>query len=214
MTPIARRVTGFAVVVLLATAASTVAMMYARPATAQASVATKTFSNEHYRYTVALPAGCRHEEGPGTVDAVCSADLDPERSAQVSNATALVMEVSAEIVAGDVGKSPTDLALAYGEATFRDELPEAICGESDRSRVKIGDVRQTTQEYRLMYAADVTCAEVKFLQIGERRASVRYLIGPDARYRLVARAPTDDFARQKQAIEAFFDSFRVLPARK
>ncbi len=214
MTPIARRVTGLAVVVLLATAASTVAMMSARPATAQASVATKTFANEHYRYTVALPAGCRHEEGPGTVDAVCSADLDPERSAQVSNARALVMEVSAEIVAGDVGKSPTELALAYGEATFRDELPEAVCGESDRGRVKIGDVKQTTQENRLMYTADVTCAEVKFLQIGERRASVRYLIGPDARYRLVARAPTDDFARQKQAIEAFFDSFQVLPARK
>ena len=214
MTPIARRVTGLAVVVLLATAASTVAMMHARPAAAQASVATKTFANEHYRYTVALPAGCRHEEGPGTVDAVCSGDLDPERSAQVSNATALVMEVSAEIVAGDVGKSSTDLALAYGEATFRDELPEAICGESDRTRANIANVTQTVQDARLMYAADVTCAEVKFLQIGERRALVRYIIGPDARYRLVARAPTDDFARQKQAIEAFFDSFQVLPARK
>ena len=66
----------------------------------------------------------------------------------------------------------------------------------------------------LTYTADVTCAEVKFLQVGERRASVRYLIAPDARYRLVARAPTDDFAKQKQAIEAFFDSFRVLPAGK
>jgi hypothetical protein len=174
----------------------------------------KTFANEDYRYTVALPAGCRHEEGPGTVDAVCSVDFDPERSALVSNAAALVMEVSAEIVAGDAGKAPSDLAQTYGEATFRDELPEAVCGESDKARAKIANVTQSIQDSRLMYAADVTCAEVKFLQIGERRASVRYLVGPDARYRLVARGPTDDFAKQKPAIDAFFDSFRVLPARK
>jgi hypothetical protein len=184
------------------------------PASAQAAAAMKIFANEEFRYSVALPAGCRHEEGPGTVDAVCSADLDPERSARVSSAAALVMEVGAEIVAADAGKSPEELAQAYGEAAFRDELPEAICGESDKGRVTLANVTQTVQDARVVLAADVTCAEVKFLQIGERRATVRYIIGPDARYRLVARATTDDFANHKPAIDAFLDSFRVLPARK
>lgn len=181
---------------------------------AQGPSATKTFASENYRYSVAFPEGCRQEEGPGTIDAVCSADLDPERSAQVSIAAALLMEVGAEIVASDAGKTTSDLKQAFSEATFLEELPEAVCGESSKARVKIDNIKQTVQEPRLVYTADVTCAEVKFLQIGERRASVRYLIGPEARYRLVARAPTDDFAKQKQAIEAFFESFRLLPTGK
>ena len=55
---------------------------------------------------------------------------------------------------------------------------------------------------------------MKFLQIGERRAAVRYMIVADARYRLIARAPAEEFAKQKQAIYTFFDSFRVLPTAK
>jgi hypothetical protein len=216
MTPIARRTTDLTVVAVLAigTLAALGLAVPAKPAIAQTSAATKTFANEQYRYSVAMPVGCRHQEGPGTVDAVCSGDFDPERSALVTSAAALVMEVAAEIVAADAGKSATELAQAYGEATFRDELPEAVCGESDKGRAKIANVTQAVQDARVTFAADVVCAEVKFLQIGERRASVRYLIGPDARYRLVARAPTDDFAKQKPAIDAFFDSFQVLPARK
>jgi hypothetical protein len=181
---------------------------------AQTSVATRTFSSEQFRYTVALPAGCRHEEGPGTVDAVCASDFDPERSSQVSNATALVMEVGAEIVAADAGKTVAELGRGYDEAAFRDDLPEIVCGESDKARVKIDNVRHTVQDVRLVYAADVICPAVRFLQIGERRASVQYLVGPDARYRLVARAPTDEFVKHKHAIDAFFESFRVLPAGK
>lgn len=181
---------------------------------AQSSAATKTFANEQYRYTVALPAGCRHEEGPGTVDAVCSADLDPDRSAVASTATALVLEVGAEIVADDAGKTASELALRYGEAAFRDDLPETICGVADKGRVRIDNVQQVLEDNRVVYTADVICSEVKFLQIGERRASVRFLIAPDARYRLVARAPTEDFEKQKDSIAAFFASFRVLPIGK
>jgi predicted DCC family thiol-disulfide oxidoreductase YuxK len=181
---------------------------------AQASVATKTFANERYHYAVALPAGCRHEEGPGTVDAVCAADFDPERSAQASSATALVMEVGAEIVADDAGRTATDLAQRYDEAAFREEMPQAVCGESDKSRARTNNVKQSVEETRVVYTADVICAEVRFLQIAERRASVRYLIAPDARYRLVARAPIEEFEKQKPAIEAFFESFRMLPAGK
>ena len=75
-------------------------------------------------------------------------------------------------------------------------------------------VKQTLEDTRAAYTADVVCAEVRFLQIAERRASVRYLIGPEARYRVVARATIEDFEKHKQAIKAFFESFRVLPTGK
>ena len=136
-------------------------MALAASAAAQTSAATKTFANEQYHYAVALPAGCRHEEGPGTVDAVCAADFDPERSAQVSSATALVMEVGAEIVAGDAGRTASDLAQRYDEAAFRQEVPQAICGESDASRARINNVKQTLEDTRVAYTADVICAEVQ-----------------------------------------------------
>jgi hypothetical protein len=200
--------------VVLAACAVAVAGLPAKRAGAQTVVATKTFANDQYHYAVAMPAACRHEEGPGTVDAVCSADLNPERGAPLISDGALVMEVGAEVVAGDAEKTAPELAQAYDETAFREELPEAVCGESDKARVKIANVTRSIEDGRVNYAANLTCAAVRFLQIGERRASVRYIIGPDARYRLVARAPTDGFAKQQQAIEAFFESFRVLPAGK
>jgi len=181
---------------------------------AQAPAETKTFENSQFRYQVALPAGCRHEEGPGTIDAVCSTDFDPERSAVASNVSALVLVVGAETVAGDAGKTVSELQQRYGEAGFREELAEAICGESDKARVKIDNLKEALEDARVVYTADVVCAEVKFLQIGERRASVRYVIASDMRYRLVARALAEDFEKQRETIDAFFASFRVLPAGK
>lgn len=180
----------------------------------QASAAAKTFADERYRYAVAFPEGCRHEEGPGTVDAVCATDFDPERSAQANRTTALVMAVGAEIVADDAGLAPSTLAQRYDEAAFRQEIPQAVCGEADTARARISNVEQTIDDAKVAYTADVICAEVRFLQIAERRASVRHLISADGRYRLVARAPIEDFEKHKQAIEAFFESFRVLPAGK
>lgn len=182
----------------------------AAPMVAGASSGTKTFSSERYHYSVTLPAGCRHEEGPGTIDAVCAADFDPDRSAKANSATALVMEVVAEAVAGDAASA----AQAHSEAAVRQELPQAVCGESDAARVRIDNLKRTVESDGVAYTADVICAEVRFLQIAERRATVRYLIAPDARYRLVARAPTEEFEKQKSAIDAFFQSFRVLPAGK
>ncbi len=195
--------------------AALILVLAATPIAAQApATATKTFESTQFRYTVALPAGCRHEEGPGTLDAVCSADLDPEKSAAASNAGSLVLGVVAEVVAGDAGKTASELAQSYSETSFRDELPEAICGELEKGRVKIGNVRQVLEEARVVYTADVVCSEIKFLQIAERRASVRLLIAPGTRYRLVARAPREDFEAQKDAIEAFFVSFSELPPGK
>ena len=147
-----------------------------RPGTA----ATKTFENPKYRYTVALPAGCRHEEGPGTLDAVCSADFDPEKSAQASAATALVLEVGAETCADDAGKPPAELAQRYGEAQFKAGAARGGLRRGRPARVKIDNVKQVLEEARVVYTADVTCPEIKFLGLGERRASVRFLITPGA----------------------------------
>jgi hypothetical protein len=185
-----------------------------KTAVAQAPAEAKAFENSQFRFAITLPAGCRHDEGPGTLDAVCSADFDPKKSAIASNATALLLAVGVETVAEDAGKSASELQQHYGAAAFRDELPEAVCGESDKARVKIGNVKEVVEETRVVYTADVACAEVRFLQIGERRALVRYVIAPDGRYRLVARALAEDFDRQRETIDAFFASFRVLPATK
>jgi hypothetical protein len=188
------------------------AALSAGPGAAQQAPETTTFENGEYRYVVALPTGCRHEQGPGTVDAICAADLDAERSAVASNVTALVLGVTAEALAPEGETSVDGLRQRHGEAAFRDELPEAVCGESDKGRVKIEGFKETVAEGRLVYAADVVCAPVRFLQIGERRAAVRQVMAPDTRYRLLARATTEDFDRQRTVIDAFFASFRALPA--
>jgi len=165
-----------------------------------------------HRYAVKLPAGCRQEEGPGTIDAVCSTEFDAEKSAEASAVSSLVFEVGAEIVADDTGKAAPALAAGYGEESFKGELPEAVCGESDRTRVKIENVKQVLEEARVAYTADVLCSEIKFLGLSERRAAVKFLVTPGVRYRLLARAPSGEYSQHKDLIEAFFTSFRVLPA--
>jgi len=180
-------------------------------ALAQASTETKAFESSQYRYTVALPTGCRHDEGPGTLDAVCSSELDPDKSAMATAASALVLEVGVESVPDDAGKVPADLARRYDEAQFKSELPEAICGEPDKARVKVENAKQVLEEARVVYTADVACPEIKFLGLGERRATVQVLITPGLRYRLMARAPKEGFEQRKEAIDAFFASFRILP---
>jgi len=198
---------------LLALAANPGAAQQAPESTTLSTTLSTTFESSQFPYVVALPNGCRREEGPGTVDAICAADLDPERSAAVSNAAALVLSVAAEALAAAEGDTSVEgLRQRHGEAGFREELPEAVCGESDKARVKIESFKETVEEGRLVYAAQVVCAPIKFLQIGERRATVHQVIAPDIRYRLVARAPTEDFGKQRAAIDAFFASFRALPA--
>jgi hypothetical protein len=176
--------------------------------------ATKTFENAQLRYSVALPAGCRHEEGPGTLDAVCSPELDPEKSALASAAGSLVLEVGTEAVPDDAGKPVAALAQGFGEARFKEELGEAVCGEPDKARVKVENVKQVLEETRVVYTAGVTCPEIRVLALGERRATASLLVTPGMRYRLMARAPTEEFEQHKAAIDAFFASFRVLPAEK
>jgi len=188
-----------------------VAALAAGIAAAEAGQDTKIFEVAELRYSVELPNGCRHDEGPGTLDAICSPDLDPEKSAAASAAMALVLEVAVEPVPADAGAQPAELAQRYGEAQFKEELAEAICGESDRAKVKIDNPKQVLEAARVVYTAGVTCPEIKFLGLGERRAMVQFVIAPGLRYRLMARALTEDFEKRKEAVDAFFASFRILP---
>jgi hypothetical protein len=191
-------------------------VLCALPALAQtqtAPVPTKAFENAKFQYAVSLPLGCRHDEGPGTLEAVCSPGFDPEKSATARAAASLVLEVSAEVVADDLGKTPAELAQRYTDAQFKAELPEAVCGESERTRVKIDNVSQVPEDARVVYRADVVCSEIKFLGLGERKAVVRYVVTPGLRYRLMARAPQEDFEQKKASIDAFLASFRLTSAR-
>jgi hypothetical protein len=178
---------------------------------AQAPAQTRTFDDGRFRFAIALPEGCRHDEGPGTVDAVCSADFDPEKSAKATAAASLLLAVAAEPVPEDAGKTLGELQERFGGAAFRDELPETVCGESDKARVKIADVKEVVEETQVVFTAEVVCREVRFLQIGERRALVRHVITPEVRYRLLARTSAEDFEAQRETIGAFLAGFRVLP---
>jgi hypothetical protein len=183
-------------------------------ATAQAPAQTVTFENAEFRYRVALPKACQHQEGPGTLEAICSPELDAEKSARASSASALVLSISVEPVAEDIGKSPAELAQRFGETQFTGELPESVCGESERGRVKVENVQQRIEGASVVYTADVLCSEIRFLSLGERRASARTVLGPGLRYRLFARALKDDYERLKSTIDAFFASFQLVSADK
>ena len=78
-------------------------------------------------------------------------------------------------------------------------------------KLKIDNAKQVLEAARVVYTADVACPEIKFLGLGERRAAVQFLITPGLRYRLMARAPKEGFEQRKEAIDAFFASFRILP---
>jgi hypothetical protein len=189
------------------------AMPGSGPLSAQTPAGTATYEGKRHRYTVTLPTGCRHEEGPGTIDAVCAPDFDAAKSAVANAAGALLLAVATESPdAADT--SVAGLLQRYTEAGFKEELPEAVCGEQDRARVKIENLSQSVEDERVVYTADVTCAEIRFLQLGARRAVVRHVIGADAVYRLVARAPAEEFERQRPTIDTFFASFRLTTVEK
>jgi hypothetical protein len=178
---------------------------------AQSTGETKAFESSQYRYSVTLPAGCRQDEGPGTLDVVCATDFDPDKSAMASAAAALALEIAVEPMAEDAGKIGVELARRYDEAQFKAEVPESACGEADKTRVKIENVKQVVEEARVAYTADVICPEIKFLGLGERRATVQVFMTPGLRYRLMARAPSEEFEQHKEAVAAFFASFRIHP---
>jgi hypothetical protein len=184
----------------------------AAPADAPApAAATVPYESSRSHFAVALPAGCRHDEGPGTIDAVCAPDFDAGKSAAAASAAALVLSVVAQPVPADADTSIAGLRQRYGEVAFRDGLPEAVCGEADKARVRIENFSDAVDGNRLVYSADVVCAPVRFLQIGERHAKVRDVMTPDMHYRVLARAQDAAFAKQRATVDAFLASFRALP---
>lgn len=173
----------------------------------------KHVTSAQHHFTVTLPSQCRHEEGPGTIDAICSPDSELNGTRTAGNRlTAFVLQVSAEAAAEDAGKSPSELAERYTEAMFIKELPAAVCGESDNTRAKVRNVKTIQEETRVVYTADVVCSSVRFLQVPERTASVRFIVSPGARYRLIARATSDEFEKEKAKIDAFFANFAITSA--
>jgi hypothetical protein len=163
----------------------------------------KTFENAELAYTIGLPGQCRHEEGPGTLEAICAPDLDPRKSQEIQAAGAILLEIDAEI-------APPD-AKPYTEAEFRLELPEAVCGEGDTKKVRVENAAEQKDGDRVTLTARVICPELRFLGLGERHAETRTIIAGKYRYRLMARYPKDDVDMAKPLAKAFFDSFKMKP---
>lgn len=161
----------------------------------------KTFENSELKYRIELPDQCRHVEGPGTLEAVCAPDLDTKASADIAAAAALLLEIDAEAVPSD--------AKAYSLAEFRDELPDAVCGESDAAKVTLSNVAENKTGDVTTYSAVIACPAIGFLGLPERTAEARYVITPGLRYRLMARVPKGDVAKAKPAMDAFFASFKT-----
>jgi hypothetical protein len=186
----------------LAVAAFLVGVVLAQPANAKP----RTIDNAELKYSIAVPGECRVEEGPGTLEAICSPDFDEAKSAEMSAAGALLLEIDAEAAPAD--------AKPYSEAEFKLEVPEAVCGESDTAKVKMADVKAAKEGVAMVLTALVTCPEIKFLGLGERQAQVRYVMQPGLRYRLMSRALTSDAAKVKAATDSFFASFKMTGGAK
>ena len=177
-----------------------IALLAATVSANLAVAAPKTLKNTDLKYAVTLPSECRIETGPGTLEAICSVDLDEAKAIDLPKAKAFLLEIDAEPVPAD--------AKAYTEAEFRMEIPDAVCGEGDASRVKITNVKSETTDGATVLSADVVCPDIKFLGLEERHARARYVIAPKHRYRLMARAPASEAAQTKQAADAFLQSFK------
>lgn len=179
-----------------------VALLTASPLAAKP----RTIDNADLKYSITVPGECRIEEGPGTLEAICSADLDEAKSVELPAATALLLEVDAERVPAD--------AAAYGEAEFRREAPEAVCGEGDNIKIKLSDVKIVNDGGATKFSAGITCPEIKFLGLGERQAKVQYVMTSSLRYRLMGRSMSGDAAAANATIDSFLQSFKSTVERK
>jgi hypothetical protein len=120
-----------------------------------------------------------------------------------------VLEISHERVPADDGLSLADLVKRYSFPQFEADGPGFVCGEVDRRRIRFANAFQMFEPGRIVYLANVVCPPVRFLNLSARSATVRFIIAPGWRYRLMARAPTVRFAQARTVIDAFFASFRL-----
>jgi hypothetical protein len=161
----------------------------------------KTFDNAELRYSVDLPDACRHEEGPGTLEAVCAPDMDSAKSYEIAAAASFLLEVDGEALPAE--------AKPYTVAEFRQELPEGVCGEGDTNKVSLTDVTESKNGEQTTFRAIVNCPEIKFLALPPRIAEVRFVTASGFRYRLMARVPADAAESTKATTAAFFASFKT-----
>ena len=181
-------------------------LLAACAAPVRAQTSTTPYQSAEFKYSVALPTACRHEEGPGTLEAVCALDLDPEASKELASAAAFLLEIDAEQV-------PTD-AKPYTLVEFRDELPEAVCGGGDAGRVVITDIKEEPGVSGVVLTANIACPAIKFLALPARKAAVRYIMAPGFRYRMMVRAPGETLDKLRPVGVAFFNSFKSTAERQ
>lgn len=180
------------------------ALLAALLASRSAGATTKMYEILEPAFSISLPTPCRHEMGPGTLEAICAVDLDVEKGKEIQAAASILLEVDFEV-------TPPD-AKAFTETEFRQELPESVCGEGDTKRVRLEDVKATTDGDRTTFFARVICPELRFLGLGERHAEARTVITPKSRFRLMARYPAEDVDMAKPLAKAFFESFKAKSA--
>lgn len=167
---------------------------------AAGAVHARDLSRPDLKFTVSIPDDCLLEETTGTIEAVCSPDRDAAKTVDLPKARAFFLEVDAEHVPPD--------AKPYSVPDFRADVPEAVCGSGEPADVKIENVSESAAGSARQFAATIVCPPIAFLGLEERRASVRYLMGPKLRYRLMYRTPTATVDRNAAAGKAFLDSFR------
>ena len=96
-------------------------------------------------------------------------------------------------------RRPPTWRSATTRRSFKEELPEAVCGEADNgARQDRATARQVVEDgASRVHGRRRLSRRSSSWQLGERRATVRFLITPGMRYRLMARAPTEDFEKQQ-----------------
>ena len=186
----------------LSTVVATLTMVIAQPLAARP----RTVENAELKYSVAVPSECRTQEGPGTLEAICAPDMDEAKSVDIPAAISLFLEVDAEPVPAD--------AKAYTETEFRQDVPEAVCGETDNPKTKFEGIKQSQVGGASIFTATITCPEIKFLGLPERVADVRYVMSQTFRYRLMARSLVSDAEATKAAKQAYLSSFKPAAEKK
>ena len=85
-------------------------------------------------------------------------------------------------------RRPPSWRSATARRSSRRSWPRPCAASPTARRSRSTTPSRFSKTARVVYTADVTCPEIKFLALGERRATVQFVITPGLRYRLMARA--------------------------
>lgn len=177
------------------------AVIVAASAAASTGAAAREIVNTDLRYTVTIPDTCSVEQTTGTIEAVCATAPSAAGKPAAQKAASFFLELDAEIV-------PLD-ARPYGDAEFRADIPDAVCGAGEPSDVLIENAAENQAGSARIFTATVVCPAIPFLGLEQRRAAVRYVIAQKMRYRLMYRAPVSMFDTHTATGRAFLASFKT-----